>query len=143
MKSKSKTKEEIKPKKIEVKKPSKQSKPVKTKKIVQEVEDGGGSKYYKCVQRVVSNASNVTHWVFNDVDEPHKVDIFTPKGTRLLVARYPDFYKIYLYKTHRAGEPSWPNGGVMVYNANYETMQYFYYDSVAIHPEGGMYKFQT
>jgi|LauGreDrversion4_2_1035121.scaffolds.fasta_scaffold27942_6 hypothetical protein len=140
MKSKSKTKEEIKPKKIEVKKPSKT---VKTKKIVQEVEDGGGSKYYKCVQRVVSSVSNVTHWVFNDVDEPHKVDFFTQKGTRLLVARYPDFYKIYLYKTHRAGEPSWPNGGVMVYNANYETMQYFYYDSVAIHPEGGMYKFQT
>jgi hypothetical protein len=140
MKSKSKTKEEIKPKKIEVKKPSKTA---KTKKIVQEVEDGGGSKYYKCVQRVVSSVSNVTHWVFNDVDEPHKVDFFTQKGTRLLVARYPDFYKIYLYKTHRAGEPSWPNGGVMVYNANYETMQYFYYDSVAIHPEGGMYKFQT
>lgn len=140
MKSKSKTKEEIKPKKIEVKKPSKTA---KTKKIVQEVEDGGGSKYYKCVQRVVSSVSNVTHWVFNDVDEPHKVDFFTQKGTRLLVARYPDFYKIYLYKTHRAGEPNWPNGGVMVYNANYETMQYFYYDSVAIHPEGGMYKFQT
>ena len=140
MKSKSKTKEEIKPKKIEVKKPSKTA---KTKKIVQEVEDGGGSKYYKCVQRVVSSVSNVTHQVFNDVDEPHKVDFFTQKGTRLLVARYPDFYKIYLYKTHRAGEPSWPNGGVMVYNANYETMQYFYYDSVAIHPEGGMYKFQT
>ena len=142
MKSKSK-KEEVKPKKISPKENSKPTKTVKSKKIVQEVEDGGGSKYYKCVQRVVNLKSTVTHWVFHDVDSQHKVDILTPKGTRLLVARYPDFYKIYLYKTHSAGEPSWPNGGVMVYNANYETMQYFYYDSVAIHPEGGMYKFQT
>jgi hypothetical protein len=138
MKTKSKNKEEKNPKKVVAKKQSKA-----TKKVVQDVEDCGGSKYFKCTQRVVSPTSNVTHWVFNDVDATHKVDNFTAKGTRLLVARYPDFYKIYLYKTHRAGEPSWPNGGVMVYNANYETMQYFYYDSVAIHPEGGMYKFQT
>lgn len=105
--------------------------------------DDGHSKYYKCVQRAVSKSSSTEHWIFQGVDNEHKVDNLTLKGTRLLVARYPDFYKIYLYKTHSVGEPSWPNGGVTVYNATYETMQCFYYDSVAIHPEGGSYKFQT
>lgn len=103
----------------------------------------GHSKYFKCIQRTVTKNSNTAHWIFQEVDSEHKVDQFTMKGTRLLVARYPDFYKIYLYKTHTSGEPSWPNGGVTVYNATYETMQSFYYDSVAIHPDGGAYKFQT
>jgi hypothetical protein len=117
-------------------------KPRKTKSV-EILNDDGHSKYYKCVQRVVSKSSSTEHWTFQGVDGQHKVDNYTLKGTRVLVARYPDFYKIYLYKTHIAGEPSWPNGGVTVYNATYETMQCFYYDSVAIHPEGGSYKFQT
>lgn len=105
--------------------------------------DVGQSKYYKCVQRIVSKKSNIEHWTFQEVDNDHKVDQFTIKGTRVLVASYPDFYKIFVYKTHVSGEPSWPNGGVTVYNATYEIMQSFYYDSVAIHPDGGSYKFQT
>lgn len=116
---------------------------VKKIKKTEQINDDGHSKHYKCVQRVVSKSSNIEHWVFQGVDTDHKVDNFTLKGTRVLVARYPDFYKIYLYKTHSSGEPSWPNGGVTVYNATYETMQCFYYDSVAIHPDGGSYKFQT
>lgn len=119
--------------------------PKKTRKVkkVEVINDDGHSKYYKCVQRAVSKNSSTEHWIFLDVDGSHRVDNLTMKGTRVLVARYPDFYKIYLYKTHISGEPSWPNGGVTVYNATYETMQCFYYDSVAIHPEGGSYKFQT
>jgi hypothetical protein len=120
----------------------KQVKKAKTKKV-EILNDDGHSKYYKCIQRAVSKSSSTEHWIFQGVDDEHKVNNLTLKGTRVLVARYPDFYKIYLYKTHTSGEPSWPNGGVTVYNATYETMQCFYYDSVAIHPEGGSYKFQT
>lgn len=105
--------------------------------------DSGHSKYYKCVQRIVNKKSNIEHWTFQEVDDNHKVNQFTIKGTRVLVANYPDYYKIFVYKTHVSGEPSWPNGGVTVYNATDEIMQSFYYDSVAIHPDGESYKFQT
>lgn len=110
------------------------------KKKIQTSEDGDSS-YYKTSYKQISLSSTIHHCVYLNVDKEHVVDTFTPKGTRILVARYPDFYKIFLYKTHSIGEPSWPNGGVEVYNSNDETMQYFYFESVAIHPDGGNYKF--
>lgn len=125
-----------------MKKENKKSKvKVVRKKKIEQSEDSHSS-YYKTSYKSVSS-STIQHWVYLDVDNEHVVDSLTPKGTRLLVARYPDFYKIFLYKSHISGEPSWPKGGVEVYNSNYETMQYFYFDSVAIHPEGGNYKFNS
>jgi len=121
-----------------MKKETKKSK-VKVKKKIDSSEESRSS-YYKTAYKSVSS-STIQHWVYTDVDTHNTVNSLTPKGTRLLVARYPDFYKVFLYKTHSSGEPSWPNGGVEVYNSNYETMQYFYFDSVAIHPDGGSYKF--
>jgi hypothetical protein len=129
--------------KNEMRTKNKKENKVKKSKKSQSLNDVGYSKYYKCVQRIVSKKSNIEHWTFQEVDNDHKVDQFTIKGTRVLVASYPDFYKIFVYKTHVSGEQSWPNGGVTVYNATYEIMQSFYYDSVAIHPDGGSYKFQT
>lgn len=113
------------------------------KKTNEIVNQDGHSKYFKCVQRAVTKSSSTEHWIFLEVTDESKVNNFTMKGTRLLVAKYPDYYKLYLYKTHTSNEPSWPNGGVTIYNATDDTMQSFYYESVAIHPEGGSYKFNT
>ena len=79
--------------------------------------------------------------MFVGVKDNQKIDIFTPIGIRVLVARYPDFYKMYLYAIHRAGEPSWPNGGVRIWNEAHGQVQAFHFESVAIHPEGGMKRF--
>ena len=129
--------------KTKIQKQTDKEKPVQKKKSYTSASDDAHSKYYTCIQKPVTKSSMTEHWVYLNVDKESVVDSLTQKGTRLLVARYPDFYKIYLYKTHIPGESSWPNGGVTVYNSNYEMLQSFYYDSVAIHPEGGSYKFQT
>jgi len=129
--------------KTKIQKQTSKEKPVQKKKSYTSSSDDVHSKYYTCVQKSVTKSSTTEHWIYLNVDKESAVDSLTQKGTRLLVARYPDFYKIYLYKTHIPGESSWPNGGVTVYNSNYEMLQSFYYDSVAIHPEGGSYKFQT
>jgi hypothetical protein len=128
-------------------------KPVKTKpnvgtrkpkkKVNETVYDVGNSKYFKSTQRTVRKSSSTEHWIFLDVNDENKVDRFTLKGTRVLVAKYPDYYKLYLYKTHTPDEMSWPIGGVTIYNATDDVMQSFYYESVVIHPDGGSYKFQT
>ena len=107
------------------------------------VYDVGNSKYFKSVQRPVTKTSNTEHWIFFEVNDESKVDRFTSKGTRVLVAKYPDYYKLYLYKTHIPDELGWPIGGVTIYNATDDVIQSFYYDSVAIHPDGGSYKFNT
>ena len=107
------------------------------------VYDVGNSKYFKSEQRTVTKTSNTEHWIFFEVNDESKVDRFTSKGTRVLVAKYPDYYKLYLYKTHIPDELGWPIGGVTIYNATDDVIQSFYYDSVAIHPDGGSYKFNT
>jgi hypothetical protein len=58
----------------------------------------------------------------------------TDIGSRVIVAKYPAFYKIYFMEYIDAGQPHFPHGGIKVYNATYEQAQYFYYESVAIHP---------
>jgi len=96
--------------------------------------------YYDRVEKTFSN-SGTTHKVFIGVKDNQKIDITTPIGIRVLVARYPDFYKMYLYSYHQIGEPSYPLGGVRVWNEAFGQVQAFYYDSVAIHPEGGTKRF--
>jgi hypothetical protein len=83
----------------------------------------------------------VQHKVFAEIPEHQKINELTARGTRVLVARYPDFYKIYLSKFMPVGKPSFPRGGVLVWNATYEQTQAFYLESVSIHPEGGSHKF--
>lgn len=120
------------------------TKPDKKKKIKkQEHTDGKKSTYFKVGSRVHNPATDVLLDVYLNVDKDHVVDQFTAPGTRVLVAKYPDFYKIYLYETHTVGAPNFPMGGVTVYNVTYEMMQYFSYESVAIHPEGGSYRFKS
>lgn len=81
------------------------------------------------------------HEIFVDVSENQMVTDKTEQGIRVLVARYPDFYKIYFFKYIFPGEQSFPKGGIKVWNDTYGQMQYFYYESVALHPDGGRHKF--
>jgi len=98
------------------------------------------NQYYNRTEKVF-NTSGTTHTIFINVNENQKVTSDTSVGIRVLVARYPDFYKIYLYDYHNPGEPSYPHGGVRVWNEAFGQIQAFYYDSVAIHPEGGSKRF--
>jgi len=96
--------------------------------------------YYERIEKIFSNGGT-GHKIFVGVKDNQKVDIFTPIGTRVLVARYPDFYKMYLYAYHQIGEPCYPYGGIRVWNEAFGQVQAFYYESVAIHPDGGTKRF--
>lgn len=93
------------------------------------------------LQRRTQIYSELQHKVFVEIPDHQKVNELTARGTRVLVARYPDFYKIYLSKFVAAGRPGFPRGGVVVWNSNDDQMQSFYLESVAIHPDGGSHKF--
>jgi len=109
----------------------------KAKKITESDES---NRYYKSIPKIIGTNGTIFE-VFINVDKNNVVNEITPKGTRVLVAKYPDFYKLYLYNTHRVGELCFPNGGVTIYNTVYEMMQCFHYESVVVHPEGGSYRF--
>lgn len=85
--------------------------------------------------------SMCNHDIFINVSEHQQVTEKTEQGIRVVVARYPNFYKIYFHSFIQPGEPSFPRGGIRVWNATHEQTQYFYFESVAIHPDGGSHKF--
>lgn len=97
--------------------------------------------FFERRRHVFNPESSISHHVFINVTEHQKVTENTEKGTRILVARYPDFYKIYLFQYMLPGTPGYPRGGVRAWNLNEEQMQCFYFESVALHPDGGKHKF--
>jgi hypothetical protein len=97
--------------------------------------------YFERRKKLINPDSACAHDIFVDVNEHQQVTEKTEQGIRVLVARYPDFYKIYFHSYLQPGTPSFPRGGVRVWNATHDQMQYFYFESVAIHPEGGFHKF--
>jgi hypothetical protein len=86
--------------------------------------------------------TNVDHSVFAGIADGEKIGPDTPKGTRVLVAKYPDNYKLYLYEYVNPGSPSYPRGGVKIWNATFGQMQSFYLESVLIHPIPSLHKFK-
>lgn len=99
-------------------------------KQVEEINESTYSVYIK----IFNNESRVQHEVFSNVPEDKKISVLTEKGTRVVVAKYPSFYKIYFIEYIESGVPSYPRGGIKVYNQTFEQVQSFYYESVAIHP---------
>lgn len=88
-----------------------------------------------------NSESGTTHEIFVNITDNQRITPTTEKGVRVLVARYPDFYKLYFYQYMPPNSPSYPRGGIKVWNATYEQMQCFYFESVALHPDGGCHKF--
>lgn len=98
--------------------------------------------YYERKSQVFNPESQIAHMVFIGVSNHQKITQDTEKGTRVLVARYPDFYKIYFFRYIPVGSTSYPRGGVKVFNATEDQFQCFYYESVAIHPtQKGLFRF--
>lgn len=99
--------------------------------------------YYERTTKVFNTESGSSHPVFVDVKPCQQIDENTPHGVRVLVAKYPNFYKIYFHSFYPPGEPGFPRGGVKVWNTNIHKMQTFYSESVAIHPDDkSIYKFE-
>lgn len=86
--------------------------------------------------------STLTHKVFHGIPTSYKVTENTKRGTRLMIAKYPNSHKIYFYGYILPGTNSYPRGAVKVWNKELEQIQYFYFESVAIHPSGEMHKFE-
>lgn len=91
-------------------------------------------KSYSIFSKIFNAESRIDHEVFSNVPQDKKIDIYTEKGTRVVVAKYPPFYKIYFIEFIEVGRPSYPRGGIKVYNQTFDQVQSFYYESVAIHP---------
>lgn len=94
-----------------------------------EEEDVGYRIYWKKYENGLTS-----HAVYYNIPEDNKITKFTEKGTRVIVARYPGFYKIYFLEYLEIGQKDYPRGGIKVYNQTQDQVQSFYYESVAVHP---------
>ena len=91
------------------------SKPKKEKKISEEEEAVEIQDKFRVVQRSYP-PSSVDYSVYYTIPKEYKIDSFTEVGSRVIVAKYPIFYKIYVMKYIEAGVPHFPLGGIKVYN---------------------------
>lgn len=131
------------PKKIESKKVKKLTKPKKitesvvksdTKpKKIEDVESDESISDLKVVSQFFKH-SGIEFEIYKNIPVERRITKNTDIGSRVIVAKYPIFYKIYFMEYIDAGKPHFPVGGIKVYNATFEQTQYFYYDSVALHP---------
>lgn len=99
-------------------------------------------KFYEKRKQVFNTESSISHEIFIGVEDHQKITEKTERGVRVLVARYPDTYKIYFYKFIPVGSNNYPRGGIKVFNATMDQFQCFYFESVAVHPRGGKYNFE-
>lgn len=95
--------------------------------------------YFKRIGKVVSHGActGMTLIHFENVPMESQIQNFTEIGIRVLVAKYPDFYKIYFKRFFVTGDENHRQDAVEVYNANEERCECHYADQVALHPEGG------
>ena len=115
---------------------SKREKKSVTKKISlseEEAEDLELVGQFKTIQKRYP-PSETDYIVFMSIPEDKRVTKSTDIGSRVIVAKYPFFYKIYFMEYIEKGKTFFPNGGIKCYNSTFDQLQYFPYDSVAIHP---------
>lgn len=132
------TSKKVEPKKVEKSvKPKEVIKPsVKSDAKVKKIE---AAESEECISdlKVVSRAfppSSIFHELYHNIPVERRITKNTDIGSRVIVAKYPAFYKIYFMEYIDVGKPHFPLGGIKVYNVTFEQTQYFYYDSVALHP---------
>lgn len=108
--------------------------PVKKKvELTEEQEAEEISKQFRVIKRSYPSSS-VEYDVFYNIPNSQRVTKFTDVGTRVIVAKYPLFHKIYFTKYMEPGLPHFPRGGIKVFNVTQDQHQCFGFDSVALHP---------
>lgn len=73
------------------------------------------------------------HLVFSLLPEELKLDKTVEKGRRVLTTYYPESHDVYLISYYNPGEPSYPFGGVRVYNRSLDEYKVLYPESVVKH----------
>lgn len=113
---------------------SKKEKKVVEKKQLSEEEEAKqiASQFHITEKRYPT--SETTYTVFSNIPNDKRISKNTEVGSRVIVAKYPFFYKIYFMAYMEKGTKFFPNGGIKCYNSTFDQSQYFPYDSVALHP---------
>jgi len=112
-----------KPNKIPVKRVSKSEK--------KDIEESDIGKFLKVITKSYNGCD---YKIFETIPDEYKVGKWTDKGIPVCVARYPIFHKLYFYSYHEPGEQYYPHGGIGVLSEIEGRVQYFHFDSVALHP---------
>jgi len=122
------------------KKPKKENKPKIVTKPVEkktELSEEDEAKQISTQFHVIERRyppSDINYTVFSKIPKDKVITKETEVGTRVIVAKYPFFYKIYFIEYMEKGTKYFPNGGIKCYNSTFDQTQCFPYDSVALHP---------
>lgn len=90
------------------------------------------SKDLSIVKKVYKQGGS-SHLIFSLLPEELKLDKTVEKGRRVLTAYYPETHDVYLVSYYNIGEPSYPFGGVRVYNRSLDEYKVLYPEAVVKH----------
>lgn len=108
-------------------------KPTEKAKKTEAIEEDESASDLRVISRMFPHSS-IEFETYYNIPVDRQITKNTDVGSRVVVAKYPTFYKLYFMEYIDAGKPHFPIGGIKVYNATFEQTQYFYYDAVALHP---------
>lgn len=109
------------------------------KKMLSVVPESSSVSELKIVEQTFP-PSNIPFLTFVNVDDSRKIDKFTEKGRRVIVAKYPTSNKIYFMEYIDIGQKHFPRGGIKVFNVTHDQIQYYYYESVVLHDSCEIHK---
>lgn len=78
--------------------------------------------------------------IYDNVPDELKLDKMVEKGRRVMTAYYPESHDVYLVEYYNVGTPSYPHGGIKVYNRSIDEYRIFYPDGVVKHKNLEFYK---
>lgn len=71
--------------------------------------------------------------VFENIPIELRIDKSVEKGRKVMTSYYPESHDVYLVEYHNIGEPSYPYGGIKVYNRSMDEYKILYPEAVVKH----------
>jgi len=73
--------------------------------------------------------------IYKNIPTELLIDHMTEKGRKVLSSIYPDSHEIYLVQYYSPGEPTYPHGGVKIYNKTLGEQRCVYPEAVVKHKD--------
>lgn len=85
------------------------------------------------IVRKVYNIGGSVFSVFENIPSELKLNKSVERGRKVMTSHYPESHDIYFIEYFDVGEPSYPHGGIKVYNKSVDEYKILYPEAVVKH----------
>lgn len=104
----------------------------RSKKVEVDLEISKLTKDLNIIRKVYTVGGSVFN-VFENIPLELKLDKTVERGRKVMTSHYPESHDIYFIEYFNIGEPSYPYGGIKVYNKSMDEYKILYPEAVVKH----------